>query len=68
MLIAILKFIFAFLGISSTLLFVAAMISAVNNPQIVLDDKGNAVEKNRNMRVWLGLLTALFWALLIAIL
>lgn len=68
MLLGILKFIFAFAAISSLLLFVVSIISLVTNPQLVTDEEGKVYEKNRNVRVWLGLITSIFWALLIAIL
>ena len=66
-LISILKFIFAFIGLSSSLLLVSLIISSIINPQIELDKDGHAVDKNRNARLWLGLITSFFWALLIAI-
>jgi hypothetical protein len=62
-----LRFIFSFLAICATLLFVTGVISAIINPQLELDSNGEPTEKNRNARIVFGLLTALFWSLLIAL-
>lgn len=58
-----LKFIVAFIAISSLLLLVSGIISSVVNPQIVLNEEGQAIEKGRNSRMWLGLITSIFWSL-----
>ena len=68
MLLGILKFIFAFAAISSLLLFAVSLIYLVTNPQLDVNEEGKVYEKNRNMRVWLGLITAFFWSLLISLL
>lgn len=60
-------FINSFLAICSTILYVAGVITAIVNPQIGVDDKGNVVDKNRNSRIIFGLLAALFWAIVIAL-
>ena len=64
---AIIKFVVAFVAIATSLLFVTGIISAIVNPQIKLDENGKAVESGRNARVWLGLITSIFWAILIAL-
>ena len=63
----ILKFIFAFCAISFTLLFITSVIGSITNPNIGVDDKGDVVDLNRNARIWIGIITSIFWALLIAI-
>ena len=63
----ILKFIFAFFAISFTLLFITSVIGSITNTNIGVDDKGDVVDLNRNARIWIGIITSIFWALLIAI-
>ena len=62
-----LKFIIAFIAIASLLLFITGIISSIVNPNIVLDSEGKAIEKGRNSRIWLGLITSVFWALFLAL-
>ena len=62
-----LKFITAFIAIASLLLFITGIITAIVNPNIVLDDERKAVEKGRNSRIWFGLITSIFWALFLTL-
>ena len=59
----LLKFTVAFIAIVSLLLLVTGIIAAVNNPQMTLDENGVPVERGRNVRIWLGLITSIFWAI-----
>lgn len=62
-----LKFITAFIAIASLLLFITGIITAIINPNIVLNDEGKAIEKGRNSRIWLGFITSIFWALFLSL-
>ena len=62
----LLRFVVAFVAIASLLLLIASIISAINNPQIDVID-GKVQEKGRNTRIWLGLITSVFWALFLTI-
>jgi thiol:disulfide interchange protein len=63
---AILSFIFSFIALFSTGLFVLSCISAVINPQITVEN-GTVVDKNRNSRYMLLIILAFSWAIVIAI-
>lgn len=67
MLMFFLKFTVSFIAIVSLLLFVTGIISAINNPQISIDEKGVPVERGRNVRIWLGLITSIFWAIFLSL-
>ena len=62
----ILSFIFAFIAIFCTGLFILSCISAVINPQMVVEN-GVVVDKNRNSRYILLIILAIAWAIVIAI-
>ena len=64
----ILKFIFSFFAIVFTWILILNIIIGVTNPQIVLDENGNALEKNDKARLWLSIISAFCWAVVIAIL
>lgn len=65
-LVGILKFISAFIGITTTGLFIMSCISSIINPQLIVE--GDTVkEKNQNSRYMLLLITAVAWALVIAL-
>lgn len=59
----LLKFVVVFIAIASSLLFLSSVISSIINPQIVLDDDGNAIDKNRNFRIWMGIILSVFWSI-----
>lgn len=59
----LLKFVVVFIAIASSLLFLSSVISSIINPQIVLDEDGNAIDKNRNFRIWMGIILSVFWAI-----
>jgi hypothetical protein len=63
----ILEFIFSFFAIAFTWVLVLNIIAAVANPQIVLDEKGNPIEKNDSARFWFALIISICWAVVIAI-
>ena len=64
--VGILKFISAFIGITTTGLFIMSCISSIINPQLIVE--GDTVkEKNQNSRYMLLLITAVAWALVIAL-
>ena len=64
--VGILKFISAFIGITTTGLFMMSCISSIINPQWIVE--GDTVkEKNQNSRYMLLLITAIAWALVIAL-
>lgn len=67
MLMFFLKFIVAFIAIVSLLLLITGIISAINNPQMAMAEDGKVIEKGRNARIWFGLVTSIFWAILIAL-
>ena len=48
----ILEFIFSFFAIVFTWFLILNIINSVTNPQIVLDENGNAFEKNDKARIW----------------
>ena len=54
----LLLFLVAFIAIAATMLWITNVIADTTNP---LSDR-------RNTRVWLGLIAAVFWALLIVLL
>lgn len=62
-LLGLLKFVVVFIAIASSLLFLSSVISSIINPQIVLDDDGNAIDKNRNFRIWMGIILSVFWSI-----
>lgn len=62
-LLGLLKFVVVFIAIASSLLFLSSVISSIINPQIVLDEDGNAIDKNRNFRIWMGIILSVFWAI-----
>lgn len=62
-LLGLLKFAVVFIAIASSLLFLSSVISSIINPQIVLDDDGNAIDKNRNFRIWMGIILSVFWSI-----
>ena len=66
-LLGILKFIVSFVAIASTLMFIMSVISSIINPQLVTTEDGQVKEKNANFRAWMGLITAIFWSILIVI-
>lgn len=66
-LIGILKFIFSFIGIASTVLFVLACMTSIVNPQIKVTEEGKTEEKGTNTRYMLGLIMSIAWALVIAL-
>ena len=62
-LLGLLKFVVVFIAIASSLLFLSSVISSIINPQIVLDENGNAIDKNRNFRIWMGIILSVFWSI-----
>ena len=62
----LLKFFAAFVAIASTLLLILSVIKALTNPELVTTENG-VVEKGSNARLWYGLITSVFWALVIAL-
>lgn len=63
----IITFICAFIAISSTGLFVLLCLSSIINPQITVDEKGEVREKNNNARIMYLLISAIAWAIVIAL-
>lgn len=63
----IITFICAFIAISSTGLFILLCISSIINPQITVDEKGEVREKNNNARIMYLLISAITWAIVIAL-
>ena len=63
----IITFICAFIAISSTGLFILLCISSIINPQISVDEKGEVREKNNNARIMYLLISAIAWAIVIAL-
>jgi hypothetical protein len=63
----IITFICAFIAISSTGLFILLCISSIINPQITVDEKGEVREKNNNARIMYLLISAIAWAIVIAL-
>ena len=63
----ILNFIFSFIAIFFTWIMILNIIISITNPQIVLDDNGNAKEKNDGARLWFAIIIAICWAIVIAI-
>ena len=63
----ILEFIFSFFAIVFTWFLILNIIISITNPQIVLDDNGNAKEKNDGARLWFAIIIAICWAIVIAI-
>jgi len=62
-LLGLLKFVVVFVAIASSLLFLSSVISSIVNPQIILDENGNATDKNRNFRIWMGIILSVFWSI-----
>lgn len=62
----LLKFVVAFVAIASTLLLTMSVIKALTNPELITTERG-VIEKDTNARLWYGLVTSIFWALLIAL-
>ena len=63
----ILKLISAFIAIASLLLFVSSMIKGLTNPNILTNEKGEVYDGDRNARIWFGIITSLFGAIVIAL-
>lgn len=63
----IITFICAFIAISSTGLFILLCMSSIINPQITVDEKGEVREKNNNARIMYLLISAIAWAIVIAL-
>jgi len=59
----LLKFVVAFVAIASLLLLIMSTIKGLTNPELVSTEKG-VVEKGTNARLWFGLITSVFWALM----
>lgn len=66
-LLGIVKFIVSVIAIISLLLLVSSTISSIVNPQIITAEDGQVREKNANFRIWMGLITSLFWSLVIVL-
>ena len=65
--IGILKFLFGAVGMFSTYLLAFNVIKSVINPQIGLNEKGEAIDKTANSRYFLSLISSICWALVIAL-
>jgi hypothetical protein len=65
--IGILTFICAFIAIFTTGLLVISCISSVINPQISVGKDGVVREKHSNSRLIFLLITAIMWAIVIAL-
>jgi len=63
----IIEFIFSFIAIFFTWILVINIIVGITNPQIILDENGNAMEKNDKARFYLALIIAMSWAIVITI-
>lgn len=64
---AILTLICAFIAIITTGLFILSCVSSIINPQISVDKNGTIREKNSNSRLIFLLITAITWAIVIAL-
>ena len=62
----ILTFLCAFIGVTTLGLFILSCVSSVINPQITVEN-GEVKEKNYNSRLMLLLITAVAWAIVIAL-
>lgn len=65
---AIIKVIVAFIAFSSTTLWINNIIFEMNNPQLFMGEDGQQYIKQRNSKTIMGLIAALFWAILIVVL
>ena len=65
--IGILTLICAFIAIITTGLFILSCVSSIINPQISVDKDGTIREKNSNSRLIFLLITAITWAIVIAL-
>jgi hypothetical protein len=65
---AIIKVIVAFIAFSSTTLWINNIIFEMNNPQLFTGEDGQQYIKQRNSKTIMGLIAALFWAILIVVL
>ena len=65
---AIIKVIVAFIAFSSTTLWINNIIFEMNNPQLFMGEDGQQYIKQRNAKTIMGLIAALFWAILIVVL
>ncbi len=64
---AILKAIVAFIAFSSTTLWIDNIIFELNNPQLFVGEDGEQYIKQRNSKIIMGIVAALFWAILIVL-
>ena len=65
--VTILKIIVAFIAFASTTLWVNNIIFEMTNPQLFTGQDGQEFIKQRNSKIIMGLVAALFWAILISV-
>lgn len=65
--IGILTFICTFIAIFSMGLLIISCISSIINPQLSVDKNGSVIEKHHNSRLMFLLITAIAWAIVIAL-
>lgn len=65
--VTILKIIVAFIAFASTTLWVNNIIFEMTNPQLFTGQGGQEFIKQRNSKIIMGLVAALFWAILISV-
>lgn len=66
-LIGVIIFICAFIAIASTGLLIISCISSIINPQLSVNKNGVVEEKHNNSRLMFLLITAIAWAIVIAL-
>ena len=65
--ITLIKFIGVVVGIFSGCLFVLSCIMLTIAPEIVTDKDGKAYEKHEGSRLWLAIIMAIAWAVVITL-
>lgn len=66
-LIGVITFICAFIAIASMGLLIISCISSIINPQLSVNKNGIVEEKHNNSRLMFLLITAIAWAIVIAL-
>jgi len=66
-LITLIKFIAVIVGVFSMCLFVISCIMLAIAPEIVTDEQGHVYEKHTGSRLWLAVIMAIAWAVVITL-
>jgi hypothetical protein len=64
---AVISFLIAFFAFLTLLWLIMGIIASVTNPDFTFNEKGEAVDSRRNFRMWMAVITSVFWALLLTL-